>query len=617
MWAIKTFLLELIQLSNGANHVIGPFYLKIFCFKIKDKSAKHFTLYMIKVLLVCDFYETRNIPDSVFVAKENIALFPISNIPLIEYILGLLYQNGLYEVILAGSSLSIIRQHLEKTKYDSLLRISYLSNSHSSFGDILREADEADWRIDHLLVYFANTFVNYDLQFLVHEHLRSKEKDESVIVTTILFDEKAKKRNNVYTLHDSKIVYYDEQSRKKRVASEFWDVIEKYDTVNVVSNVSKSRVFVVSSEIFPLFTENFDYRTIEDLIIGLQVFNAYGYKINAILSENIPYKTVTSTKDVVKMATISLNTLSFTSQVVTKYNSGVCPRSDVDGNTSSQSIAYGKSIITLRDYFDMNMDFRLRRFSPFSLEDYIDYPEKHYKYKDGNYMVGDVHVSCFVDKSVLGESEINANITIKSSNICDGCVIKADVQDCILWDGVMVCKNLTDCLVVSNNDDGIIGLDQDDLPSDESEVEGKEVYENSFFTDVVNYLVVACVDMLYLKMSMDEIMKEIGLLRIVWNASRFDLVEAFGIFLAKIYDSENEDDSTLNASLFFPILTGMTDDLNAQDLLLESIDTHLSESDCWVRMDIVTRYGFLLLEDGLISRGSIKKYRNLVKENQT
>ncbi|ELQ75304.1 Translation initiation factor 2B, epsilon subunit (eIF-2Bepsilon/GCD6) [Trachipleistophora hominis] len=575
---------------------------------------------MIKVLLVCDFYETKNIPDSVFTVKKNVTLFPISNIPLIEYILEMLSKNGFTEIILAGSSTSVVLEYLKRTKYHKLLNISCLSNSHTSLGDILREIDEKDWRVDNLLVYYANTFVNYDLRFVLDEHLRSKKKNRNVILTTVLFDEKARKTNNLYGMRGPEIVYYEELGKKGNVKADMWNMVERYGSVDLISNVSKSRVFVISSEAFPIFTENFDFQSIEDLIKGFQVFNAYGYKINAILSDRIPYKRARATKEVINISSISLNSLSFTSHVVTQYSekTGTCSegaKNQANENIMSLGVAYGKSITTLQDYFDINTDFRSRRSSPFSLEDYINYPEKHYTCRDGNYIIDDVQVNCSLDKSVLGKSKVTENTMIKSSNICNGCVIKASViQDCILWDGVSVSKNLSECLVISNDEDGIIYLNQIE-ETDESEVVDEEECENTFFTDVVNYLLDTYGDISSFKMDVDEVLKQVNLLRIVWNASRFDLVEAFGIFLAEIYDPKDTEGSTINASLFFPILIGITEDTNSQDLLLTSINSHLTGLDNKGKKEIVSRYGFLLLEDGLVSRASIKKYRNLIKKN--
>lgn len=575
---------------------------------------------MIKVLLVCDFYETKNIPDSVFTVKKNVTLFPISNIPLIEYILELLFKNNFTEIVLAGSSVSIVFEYLRRTKYSKLLSINCLSNSHTSLGDILREIDEKDWRVDNLLVYYANTFVNYDLRFMLDEHFKSKKSNKNVILTTILFEEKTRKMNNLYALCGSEIVYYEEQSKKGNVKADVWNLIERYGTVDFASNLSKSRVFVISSEAFPLFTENFDFQSIEDLIKGFQVFNAYGYKINAILSDTIPYKRTRTMKEIINISTISLNSLSFTSHVVTQYSekTGTCPGSvenQAGENMMNLGVAYGKSITTLQDYFDINTDFRSRRSSPFSLEDYINYPEKHYTCRDGNYIIDDIQVNCSIDKSVLGKSKVTENTTIKSSNICNGCVIKANViQDCILWDDVSVSKNLSECLVISNGEDGIIYLNQID-ETDESVDENEEEFESTFFTDVVDYLLAMYKDVSNFKMDIDEVLKQVNLLRIVWNASRFDLVEAFGIFLAETYDQNDKEGSTINASLFFPILIGITEDSNSQDLLLTSINAHLIGLDNGGKKEIVSRYGFLLLEDGLVSRAAIKKYRNLIKKN--
>lgn len=280
--------------------------------------------------------------------------------------------------------------------------------------------------------------------------------------------------------------------KKGNIKQDVRDLIEKHGDVEIVSDLSKSRVFDVSSEIFPLFTENFDFHNLQDLIIGLQLFNAYGYKIDALLSDNIQTKSIFETKKKINISTISVNNVLFTAQVISqgsetdlgyiKYTG-----SETSKNIITSDIAYGKSINTLQDYFEINTDFRTRRFSPFSFENYIDYKEKQYKCMDGNYIKEYVKIDCYMDKSILGKSEINANTIIKSSNVCNGCVVKTDIQYCIIWDDVNVSKNLNGCLVISNDENGIICLNRIE-ETDQSEDEVEEECEDTCFTDIGNYL---------------------------------------------------------------------------------------------------------------------------------
>ena len=115
---------------------------------------------------------------------------------------------------------------------------------------------------------------------------------------------------------------------------------------------------------------------------------------------------------------------------------------------------------------------------------------------------------------------------------------------------------------------------------------------------------------------MDEVLRQVSLLRISWNASNLDLIEAFGMFLCQTYDADDFESIIIKTSCFFPIIHGITDDPNAQDLLLTSLNDHLKEEDIKRKKEFVIRYGFIFLEDGLISRSVIKKYRHLMRKNR-
>lgn len=567
-----------------------------------------------KVLLVCDFYEPKKIPNEVFSVKKNITLFPISNVPLIEYIMEHFYSNNFLEVILVGSSLNSIYDYIKRTKYFRMMRINCLSNNFNSFGDIMRDIDEKDWRIDNLLIYYANTFVNFDLNYCFRKHLEFKKKEKNVILTTILLDAKPCKTNNVYACSGSEIIYYDEQTKKGNVEIDYWPLLEKYKKIDFFTCLSKSRVFIVSNEIFSIFTEYFDCKSIEDLIQSLFLLNAYNYKMFCITTNEIPLvEKKTYVKSILNIEQINLQSLSFTSKIITK----VTEESKIEEKESklvNLGFTYGKCITSIQDYFEINNDFRQLRESPFSFENCIDFVEKEYQSIGNNYIIEGMRVYGAIDHSVLGNSKIRKNSSIRSSNICNGCVVEADIQNCILWDDVYVEKNLKECLVISNDENGIIYLDELE-DEEESLSKSDEESEYTFFTDVVNYL-----NLMYEKMDeeeidVDEVLRQVNLLRISWNASYLDLVEAFGVFLAETYNPDDFETSIIKTSCLFPIIHGLTDDPNAQDLLLTSISEHLKEYDPKRRKEIVIRYGFILLEDGLITRSVIKKYRHLMKKN--
>lgn len=572
---------------------------------------------MIKVLLVCDFYEPKKIPNEVFSVKKNITLFPISNVPLIEYIMEHLYKNNFLDIILVGSSLCGILEYLKRTKYYRIMRIDSLKNDYTSFGDIMRDIDEKDLRFDNLLVYYANTFANFDLNFFYRKHLEFQKSEKKLICTTILLEDNSRNTNHVFACSGRNIIYSNEHNKKGNFDLDIWPLLEKHKNIDFISHLSKSRIFILSSEMFSLFAEYFDCKTLEDVINSLFLLNAYGYKIFYIDSQEIPlftHKKIIKEKQTIDH--MSLNSLSFTSKIISRVTERkTFSEPDEDNKLIQLATTYGKSITTIQDYFDINSDFRKLRQSPFSFENYIDFDEKEYKAYGNNYIIQGMNVYGLLDHSILGNSEIRENSSIKSSNICNGCVVDANIQNCILWDDVCVDQNLSECLVISNDENGIIYLDKIEDEED-SDIKSDENAENTFFIDVIEYLQSMYERMDEVEIDIDVVLRHINLLRISWNASNLDLVEAFGMFLCKTYDSNDFENTIIKTSCFFPIIHGLTDDPNAQDLLLTSLNEHLKEEDLKRKKEFVIRYGFIFLEDGLITRSVIKKYRHLMRKNR-
>ncbi|KRH92317.1 Translation initiation factor eif-2b epsilon subunit, partial [Pseudoloma neurophilia] len=274
---------------------------------------------------------------------------------------------------------------------------------------------------------------------------------------------------------------------------------------------------------------------------------------------------------------------------------------------------YGKTISSIQDYFDINQYFKYFRVNSKKSEDFINFSEREYRKFGSNYISTQMNTNLQIESSIFGNSEIGKNYYVKSSNILNGCKIQGNLQNCIIWEDVFVKKNLKECLVISNDENGIIYLDKCD-EDDLSDSKSDESDQETFFNNLIDYLQSVYDKMDEKETDMDDVLRQVSLLRISWNASNLDLIEAFGMFLCKTYNPNDLDNIIIKTSCFFPIIHGLTDDPNSQDLLMTSLNDHLKEEDIERKKKFVIRYGFIFLEDGLISRAVIKKYRNLMKK---
>ena len=80
------------------------------------------------------------------------------------------------------------------------------------------------------------------------------------------------------------------------------------------------------------------------------------------------------------------------------------------------------------------------------MESYCNFDDREYRsVGNSSYALQGIDVHAFVDHSILGNSRIEKSTMIESSNICNGCVVTANIQNCILWDDVLLVQGKYFC----------------------------------------------------------------------------------------------------------------------------------------------------------------------------
>lgn len=524
------------------------------------------------VLLICDFYETKQIPSQMTMVKKNLSLFPVANIPMIEYVLSSLCDQKLFSVILAGKDCESVASYVKEIEFAKKMNITSLNCEGSSLGDLMRHIDDNGFEFGSLLVVYANHYTNYPLRSLLDKHKENK----SFMTLFVHPNESNSKVSHLYGFRDEEIVFYDRCVNENHSKKKVLDTIEAQRTVEFVANLSSPTIAAVSSAVFPLFTENFDFGTLGDLVEGVLAFNAYNLKI-------------------------------------------MCCRQSEDMTAGVEHLGlkqgskfYSREIVTLYDYFKFNEDVRggkavdLLKFKHNNSEILRNFVQVQ-----GNFFFGapDVELHEPISNTVIGHDlKFKRKYSIKDSVVGHGCLIEGNIDRCIIWDDLNVRQDFMDHIVFS--DGGVVHYNH-------LEVEAEEQYEpkkeTSFFDDVLSYLWSVVGEDLY-EIDINDVTKQISLLRIVWNASELDLIEAFSMFLVEMIDSNDVEGSMINASMFFPVLYGRTKGKEEQETLMELLVQGLSDSSYDVRRELVLRYGYLLFEDGLVSRSTLKKYSSKLKE---
>lgn len=526
------------------------------------------------VLLICDFYETKQIPVEMTDVKKNLSLFPVANIPMIEYILSSFCDQNLLSVILAGKNCEEVALYVKGIEFAKKMNITSLSCEGNSLGDLMRHIDDSGFEFGSLLIIYANHYTNYPLRNVLAKHGESKD----FVMTLFLHPNESNSRvSHLYGLKDGEVVFYDRCVNEKHDRRRVMDTVEAQKTVEFTANLSSPTIAAVSSAIFPLFTENFDFATLGDLVEGILAFNAYSLKIMCCR------------------------------QFGEDLASGVECLS-----LKREPKFYSKEIVTLYDYFKFNEDVRGgKAIDLFRFKYHNSEVLKGFTQVESNFFfdVPGVELHEPITNTVIGHDlKFKKRHFIKDSIVGHGCYIGGNISRCIIWDDVRVQQDFMDHIVYSEG--RVIHYNHLEV---EAEEEHEIRKETSFFDDVLLYLWSVAEEKSPCGADMNDVIKQISLLRIVWNASELDLVEAFSMFLVEMVDLEDIEGSTINASAFFPILYGHTNEKEEQELLMDMLFQGFDSSPLSTKRDVIYRYGYLLVEDRLISRSTFRNYNAKLK----
>lgn len=502
------------------------------------------------VLLSCDYYDTKHFPNEMIEAKGNLALFPVANIPLIDYIVHSLISQSFNNIILCGTSIKNIFEHV-KNKFGLLVNVICQENE-SNLGDFLRFFNDVNYDLNDMLILYANHFTNFNLNMLYDEHI-----NKGYLATYFIHKNTSNSHvKHFYGAKNDEIVFYERVVNDKINFTNLKEKIKQHRTIEFNYKGSSPNIAVISSKVFQLFTNNFDFYSLGDLLESILAFNPFNLKIGFI--------------DCSKVMIPSLKNV------------------------------YNKEIITLYDYYVFNEDSA--KYSFFNNTIY-EFDEIKSDYNLNSHENGEI-----IENTILGlNNKLEFDFYIKDSFVGNRCILNGNINRCIIWDDVHINEDLNEKVVINNN----LNIDVYHL---EIELEVEEVVEQrgNFFDNIIDYLS-ECERKMDIKANIDNIITQVNLIKISWNASIADFIEAFVIFLVTIVNEDDMEESTINASLFFPLLEGNVKGVEEQETLLALLYKLLNDRDYEFKKQVLFRYGFLLIEDGIITKNILKKYKKMLK----
>jgi len=222
------------------------------------------------------------------------ALIPLGNKVIIDYTIEYLLEQGIQEIIIFCCSLGEkIREHVNNTwsHRSSQVSIQCVMSSATdciSLGDALREIDrEGLIRTDFLLVP-GDLLSNVRLMHIVQDHKTKRKKEKNLVMTSLYkvvspghFSRCREEDSMIAVDPSTSRLLFSQHAHDEGNFHLPLGVLSDLANVDLRYDLSPCSIYICSPQVAPLFTDNFDYQTVDDFIRGiLNNEEVMGDKIN-------------------------------------------------------------------------------------------------------------------------------------------------------------------------------------------------------------------------------------------------------------------------------------------------------------------------------------------------
>eukprot|EP00917_Polyrhabdina_sp_WS-2016_P014654 GHVP01032032.1.p1 GENE.GHVP01032032.1~~GHVP01032032.1.p1 ORF type:complete len:683 (+),score=133.46 GHVP01032032.1:149-2197(+) len=271
-------------------------------------------------------------------------------------------------------------------------------------GDVIREIDERFLVTGDFILCLDSTITNLNLSDLLEEHREKRKKDYNMIMTTV-FKKKENSNFGSVLISDDKLIWRIPGTKNWPHARGSvlvpYEVIKKHEKFSILGNLEETGMFIGSLELLALFTENFDYESLD------RIYD------DVLISAIIPY--------------------TFSTKIIDKTISGYIE------NTSHPEL-YRKAITdALRGFFPIGdrskQNVYLNGGRTHTYQKYMEY-----SFLDDGSEIGG---SCRLSQTVVGENSI-VNNCCRLNNVIIG-------KDCVIGEGVeMAYKIIPDGTIIKD-----------------------------------------------------------------------------------------------------------------------------------------------------------------------
>ncbi|KAK6524645.1 hypothetical protein TWF281_011548 [Arthrobotrys megalospora] len=377
---------------------------------------------LLQAVIIADSFNRRFRP---LTLEKPRCLLPLANTPIIEYTLEFLALGGVEEVFLyCHAHHDMITEYIKESKWSResspfTVNVVY-SPSIMSVGDVMRELDQSRLIKEDFILVSGDIVSNVSLQGILKEHKARKLVDKNCIMTSVLREispghrSRPRGENALVVLDQNRqrILHYEylKQSDSESALVLPRELGKANPTMSLQENFLDCCIDIVSFEVPPLFTENFDWQhSRKDFLHGILMDELYGKTVYAhILKSGYAGRIQ------------SLQTYDAISQDIThKWTYPFCP----DTNLNQQTYKYTRGHI----------------------------------YKEAKVILAQSAV--IKDNSTIGAgTSVGDRTIIAGATIGRNCMIGKNVQlfSATLWDNVVIGDNcsISKCIIAN---DALIG----------------------------------------------------------------------------------------------------------------------------------------------------------------
>lgn len=234
---------------------------------------------ILQAVVICDNFNSWFEPVTFSIP---VPLIPLVNTPILEYTLEFLALSGVQEVILfCCSHAGQIKEYVQNSKWNfknSLMSVTVIvSESCRTLGDAMRDLDAKALIRSDFIFLCGNVVANLQLLPILETHRKFTKSDKGAVMT-ILYKE-AGAGHNSRSPEDETILAVDSQTNRilfhKKVGHSSKKIIFPLETfmdrskTEVLYNLQDTRISICSPAVPPLFSDNFDFQSLDDFVRGL------------------------------------------------------------------------------------------------------------------------------------------------------------------------------------------------------------------------------------------------------------------------------------------------------------------------------------------------------------